>query len=840
MSTSRTRERARHRIWDRCSRSRRRQRRPLCEKLDDRDLLTSFHEAAGVGDVGAGADLAYVDLDKNGLDDVIAMAYSEEDGPNRFRYRIGYDVDARGVPAHWSPVRTGPSLGTLGQGAGLAVTDLDGDSRPEIVLMAYDNPAGANSFRYVVGFDMDASGFVASWGPRQQVLGVGWEGAGAGLTIGNLDGDPRPDAIFMAYDDPAGANTFRLRIAYNLNASGVPQSVGGIIRVGGVGHSADGAGIALGDLDADQRPDLVLMAYDNSARANTFRVKIGYNITAAGQADWSSAPIEVAGRGWEGEGAGIALRDIDHDGMDEFTLMAYDAPGGPNAFRFIVHEADTTVQLIGSQLVLNVGLRGGLTAVSPVLNGRLYVTTTNLRGVAQYRSFPGDRVTSIRINGSEAADVIRIGDIPNREAFLLDGRFMPFVSDGQPIPDCTICGNGLDDHIRAAEGDDLLDGGSGNDVLEGVAGDDTIIGAGGDDKLDGGDGYNRFVFSGGRLGHDTITRTAYGDSSKNTIDLSRFDGAVRLDLESSALQVVHPDHLKLTLDTAQAIDDIFGSRFDDVLYGNLRDNVIHGLAGNDTLYGGGGDDSLWGDSGNDMLYGQMDDDRLFGGDGIDYLFGGTGDDGLYGGSDTDFDFLSGGSLGDRFLTRTRDVKIDFSGADVEIQFVDGSSTWTELEIETMDRAFRQLQRAVGSTVILTKADGPMKFEKVAADDPLYQIPQLQSLLFHYSPATPVADWNENSAQENRLIRSLVIHAVAHNWDSDDRNPIWSTFEYYASGWDDPREYWASLWQEYFGYVDLSGYYWATTDRIPQFFAYLRAKYVGGQGIAYLPGDNGTA
>ena len=34
--------------------------------------------------------------------------------------------------------------------------------------------------------------------------GVGWEADGAGLAVGNLDSDPRPDAILMAYDDPAG------------------------------------------------------------------------------------------------------------------------------------------------------------------------------------------------------------------------------------------------------------------------------------------------------------------------------------------------------------------------------------------------------------------------------------------------------------------------------------------------------------------------------------------------------------------------------------------------------------------------------------------------------------
>src|SRR4051812_6972739 len=68
---------------------------------------------------------------------------------------------------------TVPGVGDLGEGAGLAVTNLDGNPRPEMILMAYDAPAGPNNFRYKVGFNLNTGAVAASWGPMIQVPGVG-------------------------------------------------------------------------------------------------------------------------------------------------------------------------------------------------------------------------------------------------------------------------------------------------------------------------------------------------------------------------------------------------------------------------------------------------------------------------------------------------------------------------------------------------------------------------------------------------------------------------------------------------------------------------------------------
>lgn len=54
-----------------------------------------------------------------------------------------------------------------------------------------------------------------------EVPGVGWEGQGADAVITNVDTDPRPDMILMAYDNPAQANNFHYKVGFNLDAGGI-------------------------------------------------------------------------------------------------------------------------------------------------------------------------------------------------------------------------------------------------------------------------------------------------------------------------------------------------------------------------------------------------------------------------------------------------------------------------------------------------------------------------------------------------------------------------------------------------------------------------------------------
>ena len=58
---------------------------------------------------------------------------------------------------HDAVIEQGDSCGgrwQVGNAAGLALADLDGNGLPEMVFMAYDDPDGGNSFRYRTGWDL--------------------------------------------------------------------------------------------------------------------------------------------------------------------------------------------------------------------------------------------------------------------------------------------------------------------------------------------------------------------------------------------------------------------------------------------------------------------------------------------------------------------------------------------------------------------------------------------------------------------------------------------------------------------------------------------------------------
>lgn len=229
-----------------------------------------------------------------------------------------------------------PGVGWEGQGAGMAITNLDGDPRPEVILMAVDNPPGDNTFRYRVGWNLGTSGATTNWSHPIILPGVGWEAQGAGIAVTNLDQNARPELIFMAYDNPPGQNTFRYRIGWNLSTTGGTGIWSDPIAVPGVGWEAQGASMTVTNLDGNVRPDLILMAYDNPPEENNFRYKIGWNVDANGMAaSWTLAtPVPVTGVGWEAQGAGMSIGNLDTDPKPELILMAYDDPPADNTFRY--------------------------------------------------------------------------------------------------------------------------------------------------------------------------------------------------------------------------------------------------------------------------------------------------------------------------------------------------------------------------------------------------------------------------------------------------------------------------------------------------------------------------
>lgn len=170
-----------------------------------------------------------------------------------------------------------------------------------------------------------------------------------------------------------------------------------------------------------------------------------------------------------------------------------------------------------------------------------------------------------------------------------------FRPDGMDVGG--IEGGAAGETLRGTAAGERVAGLGGDDVLFGLGGDDRLYGGGGDDVLKGGAGDDRLE----------------GGADSDTADYAEATGGVAVSLARIGAQ----DTGGAGVDTLIAVENLLGSRRDDLLTGDAVANRLRGATGDDRLFGGGDDDFLFGDGGDDVLDGGAGYDVLAGGAGID-------------------------------------------------------------------------------------------------------------------------------------------------------------------------------------------------------------------------------
>jgi Ca2+-binding RTX toxin-like protein len=135
-------------------------------------------------------------------------------------------------------------------------------------------------------------------------------------------------------------------------------------------------------------------------------------------------------------------------------------------------------------------------------------------------------------------------------------------------------------------------GTNGNDTLVGNGAANRIDGRDGNDILEGRGGNDKYIFSDTTAGQvDTIREVSGGGS--DTLDFSSGSTGVVVDLTSdSSLAVQGPRTIRMYATGQSAfIENVIGSKGDDILHGNAAANSIEGYDGDDLLDGRGGNDT---------------------------------------------------------------------------------------------------------------------------------------------------------------------------------------------------------------------------------------------------------
>ncbi|MFN0192763.1 MAG: hypothetical protein ACKVP5_12455 [Aestuariivirga sp.] len=146
--------------------------------------------------------------------------------------------------------------------------------------------------------------------------------------------------------------------------------------------------------------------------------------------------------------------------------------------------------------------------------------------------------------------------------------------------------NGIENVIGSSRNDDI-EGNSAANRLEGRNGNDKLVGRDGADVLLGGE--NDDILSGG-LGVDTLN----GGNGSDTASFDVLDVAAIVNNVGVTVNLATNTHLGADAagDNMISIENVIGSKFDDVLVGDGNANILEGNLGRDSLIGNGGLDTF--------------------------------------------------------------------------------------------------------------------------------------------------------------------------------------------------------------------------------------------------------
>lgn len=225
-------------------------------------------------------------------------------------------------------------LGHINQGAGVAIGDIDKNGRPDMILMGIDNPKGKNNFWYKVLYDIDENGYYSKESSILSISAEGWENSGGDIALCDLNNNGILDMVLLCTDKPTTAGrAYRwYYVAYDLKPDGHYNSLSSLNTKDELGFFYDGAGIDICDINKNGTPDLLMMVYDAPEGENSFRYQIAFDLQSNGNYLSLSPVYEVPGLGHDGDGAGVAVGDIDNNGTLDILFMALDAPSGKDKF----------------------------------------------------------------------------------------------------------------------------------------------------------------------------------------------------------------------------------------------------------------------------------------------------------------------------------------------------------------------------------------------------------------------------------------------------------------------------------------------------------------------------
>jgi alpha-tubulin suppressor-like RCC1 family protein len=248
---------------------------------------------------GAGPQgLAVRDLDGDGRPDI--MVANTSDGTISILRNTG-------TPGTLTTNSFAPKI-DIATGAGcdrVAVGDLNGDGRPDVVA-ANGNAGTVSVLQNIIGTPGGIT--TASFAPK---IDLAVPSGAIQVTIVDIDGDGRPDLAVTAYLPQTFSVIQNLNTGGNLTSNSFAPRID--YPLNGRGHT-----IAVGDINGDGKPDLIVDTELNSL------INVFQNVSTPGTLTNSSlaSQVELA-TGWNAWG--VSVGDLDGDGRPDLVFAnSYD------------------------------------------------------------------------------------------------------------------------------------------------------------------------------------------------------------------------------------------------------------------------------------------------------------------------------------------------------------------------------------------------------------------------------------------------------------------------------------------------------------------------------------
>jgi hypothetical protein len=311
----------------------------------DRSGIEQLYPAKAVpgwfGWGSAGGALARASLRSATSNDLIVGWISRGRERNRAWYKLGWGMNGRGLPNSWSerleiPVASEmPARPSLGFGMGLAVADVTGDGKLDMMMAWMADDGAETTIRHKLGRGLNPiTGVASSWAPTQTIAGSLPSGArDCGIALADLDGDGSLELVLVYCLEEADANRGWLRVGTiaDKTSGTVTQWSDPKELPDSFGARTNGVGIALGTFAPGGGTDLLVFWIENPSGPNRAFYRIGANLDTAGDVtDWvPDVPLPVSGRLSEtSQGGGIIVTTL--AGKPSMIYMFLENPLGPN------------------------------------------------------------------------------------------------------------------------------------------------------------------------------------------------------------------------------------------------------------------------------------------------------------------------------------------------------------------------------------------------------------------------------------------------------------------------------------------------------------------------------